>query len=103
MAPVVELDWELEHMDFVTAFLNGDLQETVYVTQSEGFEYKQFPHRVCNLKKALYGLKQSPKSWYDKIDQFLKECGFLMQNLIHIFTSYMIKTDAFCWPCTSMI
>lgn len=40
MVSVVELDWEFEYMDFVTVFFNGDLQETVYVIQSEGFEYK---------------------------------------------------------------
>lgn len=73
MALVAELDWELKHMDVVIAFLNGDLQETVYVTQPEGFEDKQHPYRVYKLNKALYGLKQSPKSWYDKIDQFLRE------------------------------
>lgn len=41
------------------------------------FEDKEFPNRVCKLKKALYGLKQSPRSWYDKINAFLKECGFV--------------------------
>lgn len=73
---VAELDWELEHIDVVTAFLNHDLQETVYVSQPEGFEDKQHSHWVCKLKETLYGLKQAPKSSYDKIDKFLQDCGF---------------------------
>lgn len=56
MALVAELDWELEHLDMVTAFLNGELQETIYVTQPEGFEDKEFPHKLCRLRKALYSL-----------------------------------------------
>lgn len=56
MALVAELDWELEHIDVVTAFLNSNLQETVYLTQPKGFKDKQYPHRVCKLRKTLYGL-----------------------------------------------
>lgn len=55
----------------VTAFLNGDLQEEIYILQPEGFISKIAPHKVCRLLKALYGLKQAPRSWYDKIDCFL--------------------------------
>jgi hypothetical protein len=44
-------------MDVKSAFLNGFLEEEVYVRQRPGFESVEFPHRVCKLRKALYGLK----------------------------------------------
>lgn len=71
-----ELDLELQHLDICTAFLDGDLSETIYVRQPEGFEGKQHPHKTCKLRKSLYGLKQAPRMWHQKIDGFLKSCGF---------------------------
>ncbi|GJZ08434.1 retrovirus-related pol polyprotein from transposon TNT 1-94 [Tanacetum coccineum] len=57
-------------MDVKTAFLNGDLQEEVFVSQPEGFEDPD-PTHVYRLKKALYGLKQAPRAWYDTLSKFL--------------------------------
>ncbi|GJW47161.1 retrovirus-related pol polyprotein from transposon TNT 1-94 [Tanacetum coccineum] len=58
-------------IDVKTAFLNGDLQEEVFVSQPEGFEDPEHPNHVYRLKKALYGLKQAPKAWYDTLLKFL--------------------------------
>ncbi|GJU04457.1 retrovirus-related pol polyprotein from transposon TNT 1-94 [Tanacetum coccineum] len=80
-------------MDVKTAFLNGDLQEEVFVSQPEGFEDQENPTHVYRLKKALYGLKQAPRAWYDTLSKFLLAKQFLSRmpcitNIImreHIF------------------
>ncbi|GJY93158.1 retrovirus-related pol polyprotein from transposon TNT 1-94 [Tanacetum coccineum] len=63
-------------MDVKTAFLNGDLQEEVFVSQPEGFEDLDNPTHVYRLKKALYGLKQAPRAWYDTLSKFLLANNF---------------------------
>eukprot|EP00253_Pinus_taeda_P032312 PITA_32312 len=63
-------------MDVKSAFLNGDLQEEVYMTQPPGFKVVGQKQKVCRLVKALYGLKQAPRAWYMKIDQYLTDHGF---------------------------
>ncbi|GJU61723.1 retrovirus-related pol polyprotein from transposon TNT 1-94 [Tanacetum coccineum] len=57
-------------MDVKTAFLNGDLQEEVFVSQPEGFEDQENPTHVYRLKKALYGLKHAPRALYDTLSKF---------------------------------
>ncbi|GJY89894.1 retrovirus-related pol polyprotein from transposon TNT 1-94 [Tanacetum coccineum] len=63
-------------MDVKTAFLNGDLQEEVFVSQPEEFEDQDNPTHVYRLKKALYGLKQAPRAWYDTLSKFLLANNF---------------------------
>lgn len=68
--------WEVHHLDVKTAFLHGELKETVYVTQPEGFEVKGSEGKVYKLNKALYGLRQAPRAWNHKLNAILLELGF---------------------------
>ena len=56
-------------MDVKSAFLNGILNEEVYVEQA--LKIPHHPHHVFKLKKALYGLKQAPRAWYERLTHFL--------------------------------
>jgi len=60
-------------MDVKSAFLNGELNEEVYVKQPPGFEDPLHPYHVYRLDKALYGLKQAPRAWYDTLSEYLLE------------------------------
>lgn len=87
MAIATKMGWKLHQMDVKIAFLNGVVEEEVYVEQPLGFETHDRKTHVCRLKKAMYGLKQAPKTWYDKIDSFLMSLGFAKSkeysNLYH--------------------
>nr|GEW45029.1 retrovirus-related Pol polyprotein from transposon TNT 1-94 [Tanacetum cinerariifolium] len=63
-------------MDVKTAFLNSNLREEVYVSQSDGFMDQDNPNHVYKLKKALYGLKQASRAWYDMLSSFLLSQDF---------------------------
>ncbi|GMI98499.1 hypothetical protein HRI_003519200 [Hibiscus trionum] len=69
-------DFKLFQMDVKSAFLNGFINEEVYVEQPPGFEDSKFPNHVFKLTKALYGLKQAPRAWYERLSTFLIEKGF---------------------------
>ena len=69
-------NFKLQQMDVKSAFLNGPINELVYVKQPPGFEDPNFPDHVYKLDKALYGLKQAPRAWYEHLREFLVDCGF---------------------------
>ena len=69
-------DWEIHHMDVKTAFLQGDLDEEIYMKQPEGYVNKENPNLVCKLKRSLYGLKQVARCWNSAFDSFLKSDGY---------------------------
>ncbi|GJT92854.1 retrotransposon protein, putative, ty1-copia subclass [Tanacetum coccineum] len=63
-------------IDVKTAFLNGELDEEIYMQQPEGFVVKCQEHKICKLVKSLYDLKQAPKQWHEKFDNTLLSKAF---------------------------
>jgi hypothetical protein len=70
-------DMEIHQMDVKTVFLNGELEEEIYMEQPQGFVHQGSEHLVCKLHKSLYGLKQFPRAWNQKLDAFLKNIEFM--------------------------
>ncbi|RVW73324.1 Retrovirus-related Pol polyprotein from transposon RE2 [Vitis vinifera] len=64
-------------MDVKSAFLNGILNEEVYVEQPKGFQDPRYPNHVYRLRKALYGLKQAPRAWHERLTSYLPKKGFM--------------------------
>ncbi|GKB47764.1 retrotransposon protein, putative, ty1-copia subclass [Tanacetum coccineum] len=73
-------DYEIWQMDVKTAFLNGYLDEDIYMVQPEGFVDPKHPRKVCKLQRSIYGLKQASRSWNKRFDEEIKRFGF-DQNL----------------------
>ncbi|XP_059599385.1 retrovirus-related Pol polyprotein from transposon RE1 [Vitis vinifera] len=69
--------FKLFQMDVKSAFLNGILNEEVYVEQPKGFQDPRYPNHVYRLRKALYGLKQAPRAWHERLTSYLLKKGFM--------------------------
>ncbi|GJZ61480.1 retrovirus-related pol polyprotein from transposon TNT 1-94 [Tanacetum coccineum] len=85
-------DFNLYHMDVKSAFLNGFINEEVYVAQPLGFIDFQKPNYIYKLKKALYGLKLAPKAWYDRLKAFLINDEYLMGMVDNILFTKKLKS-----------
>jgi hypothetical protein len=72
---------KLYQMDVKSAFLNGVIQEEMYVRQPPCFESPKYPDRVYKFSKALYGLKQAPQAWYARLKTFLLEHRYVMGSV----------------------
>ena len=75
LAKVAAEGMELHQLDIKTAFLNGELEETIYMQQPEGYS-EGGANMVCLLRKSLYGLKQAPRAWNRRLKQELEDMGF---------------------------
>ncbi|GJV34843.1 zinc finger, CCHC-type containing protein [Tanacetum coccineum] len=64
--------WKVHHLDVKSTFLNGRLEEEVYVTQPKGYMKANHPAKVYKLSKALYGLRKAPRAWKSRLDKFIK-------------------------------
>ncbi|KAH9670747.1 hypothetical protein KPL70_017094 [Citrus sinensis] len=81
LALVAVHSMHLEQMDVEIAFLHGEIEEQIVMSQPEGFEDQSNGDWVCLLKKSLYGLKQSPRQWYLRFDSFMMKLCFQRCNL----------------------
>jgi hypothetical protein len=87
MTLVAHYDLELHQMDVKTVFLNGDLQESVYMAQPKGFIIEGKEHMKYKQNKSIYGLKEASRQWYLKFDEVVKKFGFVknqVDNCIYI-------------------
>ena len=73
-------------MDVKIVFLNGNLEEEVYIIQPEGYASKEFPQKVCSLQRSIYGLKETSKSWNMIFDEAIRK----------IMTLLKMKTNLVC-------
>jgi hypothetical protein len=76
MALVTHYDLELHQMDVKMVFLNGHLEENIYMAQPKGFIVEGKEQMGCRLKKSIYGLKQASRQWYLKFDKTIRNFGF---------------------------
>ena len=87
MSLAVNLEWDLWQMDVKNVFLQGELEDEVYMCPPPGLEDMVKPGNVLRLKKAIYGLKQSPRAWYHKLSTTLNGRGFVKSQADHsLFT-----------------
>jgi hypothetical protein len=73
-------DLLIHQMDIKTTFLNGELEEQIYMNQPDRFVAKGQEGKVCKLLKSLYGLKQAPKQWHEKFDKILTSADFVVNE-----------------------
>ena len=91
LALVAHLDLELFQMDVKTAFLNGNLEEEIYMAQPIGFVTNGQDDKVCRLKRSIYGLKQSSRAWYFRFHEAINAFGLSMVSKDH--RVYVKKTN----------
>jgi hypothetical protein len=89
LAVITHEGWRIHHMDVKSAFLNGELEEDVYVRQPSGFVAGQ-EHQVLKLKKVLHGLRQAPRAWFSKLHTSLHSLKFVHSD--HEHTVYTRRT-----------
>jgi len=73
---VAQHRWKIYQLDVKSAFLNGFLEEKIYVEQPLGYIDAENEGKVYNLKKALYSLKQAPRAWNTRIDKYFQDNGY---------------------------
>jgi hypothetical protein len=85
--------FKLYQIDVKNVFLNGVIQEELFVRQPPGFKNLKYPNKVYKLSKALYGLKQVPQAWYARLKTFLLEHGYVMGSLDKTIFTFNHSTD----------
>ena len=96
-------EMKLYQMDVKSAFLNGFINELVYVDQPPRFEDPRYPNHVYRLSKALYGLKQAPRAWYERLWDFLIEKGFTIGKVNTTLFTKKLDGEIFIYKYMLMI
>ena len=76
LALLEQMGWRIHQMDVKNVFLNGVIEEEVYIGHPEGFYIFNSDSYVFRIKRALYGLKKAPRAWYTQIDSYFTGLGF---------------------------
>jgi hypothetical protein len=87
-------DYEIWQMDVKTAFLNGFLEEDVYMTQPEGFISSGSESKVCKLQRSIYGLKQASRSWNIRFDETVKCLTLSKTKMSHVCIRKLAETQS---------
>lgn len=87
----VQLGLDVTHLDVKTAFLNGDLEETIYMQKPDCYNSPGSANKVLKLKKAIYGLKQASRAWNKKVDSCLLDNGYLKSKLEPCMYTKMVE------------
>ena len=103
MALVAYFVLELYQMDVKITFLNGHIDETIYMVQSKNFVFRDPKKIVCKLKKCIYGLKQASRQWYYKFHQVIISFGFEIIWWIIVYTTSLVGVSISSWFCMLMI
>ena len=80
-------------MDVKTVFLNGELEEEIYMDQPNGFSVRGQERKVCRLVKSLYGLKQAPRQWHDNFDKVILGYEFTINEFDKCLYSKVVNKD----------
>ncbi|KAK8940572.1 hypothetical protein KSP39_PZI010102 [Platanthera zijinensis] len=91
--------WKIIQMDVVSAYLNGYLEEDVYIEQPIGYVVKGQERKVCKLNKALYGLKQGARTWNGRIDAYLQKHGYMKSPHEYALYTKVEKNDGIMIIC----
>ena len=94
---VTQFDLELVQLDVKLAFLHGNLEEEIYMTQLDGFKIFGKENWVCKLTKSLYGLKQSPRQWYKQFDRFMKRQRYTRNKFGHCVYFCKLQEESFMY------
>ena len=92
----------VHQMDVKTAFLNGELDEEIYMEQPDGFVIDGQEGKVCKLLKSLYGLKQGPKQRHEKFERTLTAAGFVVNEANNVCTISMVGARGLSFACMLM-